>query len=148
MGDIRETLDRSEKMLCKGINEINEKGDLNASNLELLGEAVDALKDIYSIKEKMEGGGSYERYIPHYYSDDGYSRGRRRDSMGRYMNDGYMRDGYERDGYNRYNADYSNYRADNYGHSDAEEKEFIRWKMQNATNEQEREMYRRKLEQM
>lgn len=72
--------------------------------------------------------------------DDGYGA-RRRDSRGRYMNDGYMRDGYER-------YDYSNYRADNYGHSDAEEKEFIRWKMQNATNEQEREMYRRKLEQM
>ena len=91
MGDIREVLDRSEKMLCKGINEINDKGDLNASNLELLGEAMDALKDIYSIKEKMEGG-SYERYMPS-YMDDGYGA-RRRDSRGRYMNDGYMRDGY------------------------------------------------------
>ena len=145
MGDIMETLDKAEKMLCKGIDEINQKGELNASSLEMLGSATDALKDIYSVREKMDGG-SYERYMPR-YMDDGYGA-RRRDSRGRYMNDGYMRDGYERDGYNRYNADYSNYRADNYGHSDAEEKEFIRWKMQNATNEQEREMYRRKLEQM
>lgn len=138
MGDIMETLDKAEKMLCKGIDEINQKGELNASSLEMLGSATDALKDIYSVREKMDGG-SYERYMPR-YMDDGYGA-RRRDSRGRYMNDGYMRDGYER-------YDYSNYRADNYGHSDAEEKEFIRWKMQNATNEQEREMYRRKLEQM
>ena len=138
MGDIMETLDKAEKMLCKGIDEINQKGELNASSLEMLGSATDALKDIYSVREKMDGG-SYERYMPR-YMDDGYGA-RIRDSRGRYMNDGYMRDGYER-------YDYSNYRADNYGHSDAEEKEFIRWKMQNATNEQEREMYRRKLEQM
>lgn len=140
MGDIMETLDRAEKMLCKGIDEINQKGELNASSLELLGNATDALKDIYSVKEKMEGG-SYERYMPR-YMDDGYGA-RRRDSRGRYMNDGYMRDGY-----NRYNADYSNYGTDSYGHSDEEEKEYLRWKMQNAKSEQEREMYRRKLEQM
>ena len=140
MGDIMETLDKAEKMLCKGIDEIGQKGELNASSLELLGNATDALKDIYSIKEKMQGG-SYERYMP--YMDDGYSRGRMRDSRGRYMNDGYMRDGY-----NRYDTGYSNYRADNYGHTDEEEKEFLRYKMQNAKNEQEREMYRRKLEQM
>lgn len=138
MGDIMETLDKAEKMLCKGIDEIGQKGELNASSLELLGNATDALKDIYSIKEKMQGG-SYERYMP--YMDDGYSRGRMRDSRGRYMNDGYMRDGYER-------YDYSNYRGDSYGHTDEEEKEFLRYKMQNAKNEQEREMYRRKLEQM
>jgi hypothetical protein len=153
MGDIRETLDTSEKMICKVLNEINDKNDLNASNLELLGEATDALKDIYSIREKMEGGGSYERYMP-IYMGDGYGR-RRRDSMGRFMDDGYDRgyNGYDHDGYNRnyrenYNADYGNYRADNYGHSKEEEKEFLRWKMQNATNEQERESIRRKLEQM
>lgn len=141
MGDIMETLDKAEKMLCKGIDEIGQKGELNASSLELLGNATDALKDIYdiySVKEKMEGG-SYERYTPR-YMDDGYGA-RRRDSRGRYMNDGYMRDGYER-------YDYSNYRGDSYGHTDEEEKEFLRYKMQNAKNEQEREMYRRKLEQM
>ena len=141
MGNIMEMLDKSEKMICKGIEEINSKGDLNASNLELLSEAVDTVKDIYSIREKMSGGESYERYMPYY--SDGYGA-RQRDSRGRYMNDGYMRDGYgreyNRDGYNRYNAEY--------GHSDAEEEEFLRWKMKNAPTEQEREMYRRKLEMM
>lgn len=146
MGDIMETLDKAEKMLCKGIDEINQKGELNASSLELLGNATDALKDIYSIKEKMQGG-SYERYMP--YMDDGYSRGRMRDSRGRYMGDTYGRDNYRDYGRDEYGRDdYGNYRRDSYGHSDEEEKEFLRWKMQNAKNEQEREMYRRKLEQM
>ena len=124
---IRETLERSETMLCKGIDEINDRGDLNASNLELLGEAVDALKDIYTIKEKT-GSGSYERYMPPVYMSDGHGYDRRRD--------------------NGYSTDYS-YRTDGtYGHSNAEEKEFLRWKMQNAPTEQEREMYRRKIEMM
>lgn len=130
MGNIRDTLERSEKMICKGIDEINEKGDLNASNLELLGEAVDALKDIYTIKEKADTM-SYERSMP-YYMNDGYGA---RDSRGRFMNDGYR--GYDHEymrGYNRYGAD--------------DDKDYIKWKMQNAPTEQEREMYRRRMEQM
>jgi len=135
MGDIRETLDRSERMLCKGIDEIHEKGDLNASNLELLAEAWDTVKDIYSIREKMGmGSGSYER-VP-YYMNDGYGA-RERDSRGRYMNDGYRNDGYRNDGYH--------YQT---GHSMEDEREFLKWKIQTSPNEQEREIYRRKLEQM
>lgn len=142
MGDIRESLDKSEKLLCKALEEINDRGALNANDLQLMGQVMDAVKDIYSVKEKM-GGGSYERS----YMDDGYSRGRRRDSMGRYMDDGYSR--YNDGGYNRgYSAEYGTYRADSYGHSDEEEKEYLRWKMQNAKSEQEREKIRRKLEQM
>lgn len=125
------TLDDAEKLLCKGIEEINKKSELNTSSLEMLGDAVDALKDIATIREK-EMGGSYERA----YYDDGYSRGRRRDSMGRFMDDGY-RGEYRNDGY-----------RGSYGHSDQDEREFLKWKMQNASNESEREMYRRKLEQM
>lgn len=128
MGDIRDTLDRSERMLCKGIDEIHEKGDLNASNLELLAEAWDTIKDIYSIREKM-GSGSYERYP--YYMNDGYGA-RERDGRGRFMNDGF------------YSTD-DHYKT---GHSTEEEREFLKWKMQSAPTEQEREMYRRKLEQM
>ena len=131
MSDIRETLETSERMLCKGISEINEKGELNNANLQILGQAVDALKDIYSIKEKMESG-SYERYM-----SEGYGR-RMRDSRGRYMDDGYSRE------YSRYESDYGT----NYGHGNEEEREFLRWKMQNASSEQEREKIRRKLEQM
>jgi hypothetical protein len=132
--ELHETLMKAEKALCKGIDEISSRGDLNPSDLKMLGDAADALKDITEVKSKSSG--SYERYM-----DDGYGR-RARDSRGRYMDDGYSADY----GYERYNAD--NYRADSYGHSDAEEKEFIRWKMNNAKNEQEREKYRRKLEQM
>lgn len=116
---LRETLDRSEAMLCKGIDEINDRGDLNASNLELLGDAVDALKDIYTIKEKS-GSGSYERYMPPVYMNDG----RERDSRGRYMGDGYD----------------MGYRMD--------ERDFLKQKMQNASNDHERDMYRRMLEKM
>lgn len=54
MGDIMETLDKAEKMLCKGIDEINQKGELNASSLEMLGSATDALKDIYSVRERWK----------------------------------------------------------------------------------------------
>ena len=118
MGNLMETLETSEKMICKVMNEINDKNTLDASYLELLGEATDALKDIYTIKEKMEDDRSYERYTP-IYMNNGYNRR----SMGRYMDD-------------------------NYGHSREEEKEYLRWKMQNAMNEQERDMYRRRLEQM
>lgn len=122
MGDIRETLDRSEQMLCKGINEIHERGDLNASNLELLAEAWDTVKDIYSIREKMQDNGSYERY-PYYGA-------RERDSRGRYMNDGYTEKGY---------------RNESYGN---DERDFIKQKMQNATSEHERDMYRKMLDRM
>lgn len=126
--EIMETLEKTEKLLCKTIDEVVQHGDLTSTYLDYLGKATDALKDIYSIKEKS-GGGSYERY-----NAESYSRGRRRDSMGRYMDDGYSRD---------YGADYSNY-----GHGDDEEKEFLKWKMQKATTEQEREKIRRKLENM
>ncbi len=131
--ELHETLMKAEKALCKGIDEISSRGDLNPSDLKMLGDAADALKDITEVKSKSSG--SYERYM-----DDGYGR-RARDSRGRYMDDGYSADY----GYERYNADYG---YNSYGHSDAEEKEFIRWKMNNAKNEQEREKYRRKLEQM
>lgn len=134
MGDIKETLEKAEGMLCKAIDEISRMGNLDANSLEILGKATDAIKDIYEVKGKAEGG-SYERY-----SDDGYGR-RARDSRGRFMDSGYG-------DYNReYSRSYNNYGAD-YGHSPEEEKEFLRWKMNNAKSEQEREMLRRKLEQM
>lgn len=135
MGHLMETLEMSERLLCKGIDEINQKGELNASSLELLGNAVDALKDIRRIQES-EMGGSYSRYM-----DDGYGRGRRRDSMGRFMDDGYGYDhGYER-GYER------SYR-DSYGDDREDERRRLEMKMRNSQNEREREMYRQKLEQL
>lgn len=119
-----ESLEKAEKLLCKAVDDVIEHGDLNAPYMDYLGKATDALKDIYTLREKMNGG-SYERENYERYMAD-YSRGRRRDSMGRYMDDGYS--------------------ADRYGHED--EKEFLRWKMQNASSDQERERIRRKLESM
>ena len=142
MGNIMEILDRSEMMIHKGIEEINQKGELNASSLELLGNAVDALKDITEIRDMM--GGGYERY-----SADGYGR-RRRDSMGRFMDDGYGRryyDGGYRDDYR--DGGYGEHYGDRgYADDKREERERIERKMRNAQNEQEREMYRRMLEKM
>lgn len=140
MSEYMELLDASEKMLYKGIREINQKGDLNSASLEMLGEVVDAIKDIHEIKDHEMNGGSYERMMPVYdyygrrgYGNDGYGGmdeyGRRRDSMGRYM-----------DG-----------RGDirgSYRHEGDEDKDYLEWKMRNAQSEQEREMYRRKLDQM
>jgi hypothetical protein len=128
MGHIIETLEMSEHLLCKGIDEINQKGELNASTLEMLGTAVDALKDIQRIRSEM--GGSYSRYM-----DDGYSRGRRRDSLGRYMG-------------SEYDHDYDRMYRDSYGDDREDERRRLEMKMRNSQNEREREMYRQKLEQL
>lgn len=138
MGHIMEALDNAERMLCKGIEEINQKGELTASSLEMLGNAVDAYKDIVTIREK-EMGGRYE--------DSGYGR-RRRDSMGRFMDDGYgyMPYSEERPYRESYNEG-RNYR-DSYGEDREEERRRLEMKMRNSQNEREREMYRQKLENM
>lgn len=167
MGNTREILDRSEAMLHKGIEEINQKGELNASTLELLGDALDALMDIEKIRG-MQMGGGYERY-------EAYGR-RRRDSMGRFTDDGYGRrynDGGYGDGYGAYmdrgyrdggygeggyresgyrDGGYSDggygERGGSYGDDKREERERIERKMRNAQSEQERDMYRRMLEKL
>lgn len=137
MDHYMDTLDESKKLLYKGMKDITQKGDLNASTLEMLGNVVDALKDIEEIKGKEMGmdEGSYQRMMPVYYG--GYeARGRMRDSRGRYMDGGYDA--------------YGNYGAGNYGESyrkDGEDPEYLEYKMRNAQSDQEREMYRRKLEQ-
>lgn len=141
MGDIKETIEKIEKMVCNGVEEISRRGNLDTNSLDHLGKMADIIKDLAEAKGKSDGG-SFSRS----YMDDGYGR-RMRDSRGRYMNDGYeaYNREYSRDGYN---AEYgANYGAD-YGHSRDEEKEFLRYKMQNAKNDQEREMIRRKLESM
>lgn len=167
MGNIHEILDRSEMMIHKGIEELNQQGELNASSLEMLGEALDALKDIEEIRG-MSGGGSFERY-----NDGGYGR-RRRDSMGRFTDDGYgeYERGYERGyrdggygergygqrgrsergygerGYGEGGYSEGGYERGRYGDEKREERERIEKKMRNAQSEQEREMYRRMLADM
>lgn len=85
----------AERMLEKEIREIVDKGELSPSTLEVMGKAVDDLKDISIIcAMKREEEDGYSERRPYYYDDDmSYAR-RRRDSMGRYSRD---YDGYSRD---------------------------------------------------
>lgn len=76
-----EILEASERLISKGIEEISKRPELDPQTLDMLGKAVDALKDIREIKESDMGG--YERYS-RYQADYGRQR---RDSMGRYANE-------------------------------------------------------------
>lgn len=63
---IMDELDRTEELLYKGLKEINDKGDLNAQSLEVLGETLDGVKDLCEIKGKgirmiEEYSGRYDR---------------------------------------------------------------------------------------
>lgn len=138
-------LHRTEELLHKGLKEINDKGELNNSSLDVLGKTLDAIKDLCEIKADDEnrsygghhGGmwtaeGSYGRRMPD------YSYGRmfgRRDGGGdgRYYEGYYGHDGYGRN--ESYGRDYS------YGHNQ-DMVENLRRDLQNATSEQEREYIR------
>ena len=82
MTKIMDELDRTEELLLKGLKEINEKGDLNASALEVLGNTLDGIKDLYEIKgsgmEMIEEYGYPQRRRPSYGYDE-YPRGRHYD---------------------------------------------------------------------
>lgn len=108
--------DEIRDMLCDELEEIAKKKELTSSSLEIIGDAVDIVKDISTIKAMEQeyptvgysrdgySNGSYGRPV---YMNDGdvgnsYARGRigdvKRDSMGRYSNEGYSRnDGYSGD---------------------------------------------------
>ena len=116
---IMDELDHTEELLYHGLKEINNSGDLNASNLEMLGEILDGVKDLCEIKGK--GGAMEEEY--------GYSSGRYRmydgRSYGRSYDDGMSHGRYD----NRYSGN--------------EMLDDLRHKMNNAKSEQERETYRK-----
>ena len=63
-------------MLCEELEEITERGDINERTLDAIDKLTHSIKSIDTI-EAMKRSRSY--------GDDGeYSRGRKRDSMGRY----------------------------------------------------------------
>ena len=142
-------LHRTEELLHKGLKEINDKGELNNSSLDVLGKTLDAIKDLCEIKADDEnrtyggrhGGmwtaeGSYGRRMPEY----GRMYGRRDgDGDGRYYEGYYGNDGYGRnEGYGRNDGrDHGNA----YGHN-ADMVESLRRDLQNASSEQEREYIR------
>ena len=97
------------EMLCKQLNDYGKKGELTAAILERVDMLSHAVKNLDHIIDHMEdekgeysgnmGGRSYRgdyRDGVAYRDGDGHSmaRGRnaKRDSMGRYSNDGYSRD--------------------------------------------------------
>ena len=113
--------DRIKDMLCDELEEIAKKNELTSSSLEVIDKSIDIIKDITTIHAmeeeygssnegySREGGYSQGYYgrMPYYMYDDGmmhdnsYARGRgtyaKRDSMGRYSNDGRSYDGYSGD---------------------------------------------------
>ena len=60
-------IERTEEMLHKSLKELNDKGDYNATSLDIIGKTVDALKDLSEIKSKDNP--SYGRGM---WSADGY----------------------------------------------------------------------------
>ena len=83
------------KMLCKELEQVAQKKNLSAGDLEVVDKLTHSIKSLLYIMDKED-----ERY-------DGYSGARRRDSMGRYA-DGMYYDDYTSDrGYSgrRYSRD-------------------------------------------
>ena len=138
--------DQIRDMLCDELEGIAKKKELTTNSLEVLYKGIDIIKDISTI-EAMEqeygsshdsgySGGYYGR-MPYYMYDDGmgghgnsYARGRganaRRDSMGRYSNEG-----------RSYDYDYS-----------GDTKEELQRLMNSAQNDREREAIRKALDSM
>ena len=132
MGSLLDEIYDSEHLLCRGLHEINENGELNKETLEMMGELMDAAKDMYEIQMRAEYppedySHGYSRNGD-YMSYDGQSYAQRRDSRGRYARS-----------YGRDSRGYSRERANS---------EMISWleeKMKNARDENEREEYRHKI---
>ena len=81
-------------MLERELGQIADKRELTSNSLDVMGKAVDIIKDIETIEAMREAGDEgYSHYYPNYMYDDGmsYARGRRgnvkRDSMGRYSSE-------------------------------------------------------------
>ena len=51
-----EEIYNTENLLTMGLHEINEKGALDKETLEMMGELLDASKDMYEIKMRAENG--------------------------------------------------------------------------------------------
>lgn len=85
-------MERVRDMLCDELDEIAEKGELTAGNLEAVDKLTHSIKSIDTILAMKEAEGYSEGYEPHmgtYRDTRGVSYGRKRDSMGRYSRRGY-----------------------------------------------------------
>lgn len=136
--EVMDELEHTEMLLHKGLKEINDKGELTAQSLEVLGETLDAMLDLYKLK------GSGERMIEEYgYPEKNYpmyriSYRRDGDGDGRYYerNRGYMYEG------NVHTGNSYGYDGNSYGYSGDSYLDELHRKMENAKTEQEREVIR------
>lgn len=106
-----EKLYRLKEMLCREVDNMVEKGEMSAGDLEVAHKLTDTIKNVDKIIMLEDAGGysgddmngrSYGRSYGNSYNYSGY-RGQSRDSMGRYSgNDNYSGakyvHGYYRDG--------------------------------------------------
>ena len=90
--------------LCDELEEIANKGELGAGDLEIIHKLTDTIKNLDKI-EMLEDDGGYSQAGDWEIEGRAYNRGnsyarRKRDSMGRYARDGRMMRG----GYSRHDA--------------------------------------------
>lgn len=87
--------------LCDELEEIANKGELGAGDLEIVHKLTDTIKNLEKIEMLEDGGysqaGDWEIEGRAYNRGNSYAR-RKRDSMGRYSRDGRMMRGGYRDG--------------------------------------------------
>ncbi len=100
----RKAMSELKDMLCRELDEISEKGEINVGDLETIHKLTSSIKNIYKIEmfeensyysngRSYDGGNSYDDYSGRHYVRGHYSR------------DGYSRDGYSRDDYSRTGGD-------------------------------------------
>lgn len=76
------------EMLCKELDEIAQKRDMSAGDLDAIQKLTSSIKNTYKIEmledEGYSGAGEWEADMRGTYGRGSSYRGRRRDSMGRY----------------------------------------------------------------
>lgn len=160
-------------MLEDELKKISKKEDITTMDLDNIYKMVDIVKDVATVKAMQEGGysqdysrgsyggsygrgGSYNSYEGSYgrgsydgsYEGSYGRRGRDGDGDGRYSEEGSYRRG--RDSMGRYTSrdgSYGSYDGQS-GHSKEQMLENLKELMRNARNEDEKESYRRALEQL
>lgn len=141
--------EKLEKMLCKELEKMSEKGELTPTSLETIHKLTDTIKNLSKIEvleAQKEGGYSERRYSRDGYSRDGYSERRM------YSRDGdwEARGNYSYDGGSSYanpnGAHYidGEYSMRGYSRDDGKEHmlQTMRKMMDNAGNAKEREAIR------
>lgn len=76
------------EMLCKELDEISDKREMSAGDLDAIQKLTSSIKNTYKIEMLEDGGysrsGEWEADMRGTYGRGSSYRGRRRDSMGRY----------------------------------------------------------------